>query len=114
MNLVKAKFRAARYEVENVSARRPYDFLCTRGSRTKYVEVKGTQTGGRTVVLTAGEVAFIRRNNPNCVLCVVHGIRISGDSMPTASGGRISTDDPVDLSTGNLSPVSYMYVREKP
>jgi len=72
------------------------------------------ETGGRAVVLTAGAVAFIRRNNPNCVLCVVHGIRISGDSMPTASGGRISTDDPVDLSTGNLSPISYMYVREKP
>jgi hypothetical protein len=113
MDLVKAKLRAAHYEVEDVSARHPYDFLCTRGSRTKYVEVKGTQTDGRTVVLTAGEVTFIHRNNPNCVLCVVHGIRISGDSKPTASGGQISTDDPVVLATGTLNPISYMYVRDK-
>jgi hypothetical protein len=111
MDLVKVKFRAAGYEVEDVSAYRPYDFLCRRGSRTKYVEVKGTQTGGRTVVLTAGEVAFMRRNSPNCVLCVVSGIKISGHSKPTASGGRISTDDPVDLSIGSLNPISYVYAR---
>lgn len=113
MRLVKAKFRAAQYEVQDVSSRRPYDFLCTRGSRTKYVEVKGTQTDGRTVVLTAGEVAFISRNQPNCVLCVVHGIRISGDSKPTASGGHISSDEPFVLSSGKLNPISYTYLRDK-
>jgi hypothetical protein len=113
MDLVKAKFRAARYEVKNVSSRRPYDFLCTKGSRMKYVEVKGTQTDGRTVILTAGEVAFIGRNQPNCVLCVVHGIRISGDSQPTASGGHISSDEPLVLSSGELNPISYTYLRGK-
>jgi hypothetical protein len=113
MDLVKAKFRAARYEVNNVSPRRPYDFLCTRGGRIKYVEVKGTQTDGRTVILTAGEVAFIGRNQPHCVLCVVHGIRVSGDSKPTASGGQISSDEPLVLSSGELNPISYTYLRDK-
>jgi Domain of unknown function (DUF3883) len=113
MDLVEAKFRAARYEVKDVSSRCPYDFLCTRGSRIKYVEVKGTQTDGRTVLLTAGEVAFIGRNQPNCVLCVVHGIRISGDSQPTASGGHISSDEPLVLSSGELNPISYTYLRDK-
>jgi Domain of unknown function (DUF3883) len=113
MDLVKAKFRTARYEVEDVSARHPYDLHCTRGTLTKYVEVKGTQTAGRTIILTAGEVRFINRNESNCVLCVVHGIRVGGDKEPNASGGTISTDDPVNLSTGTLNPISYMYVRTK-
>ena len=60
--------------------------LCTKGSRIKYVEVKGTRTDERTVRLTAGEVAFIVRNEPHCALCVAHRIRITGDSKPIASG----------------------------
>jgi Domain of unknown function (DUF3883) len=113
MKLVKAKFQSAGYEVEDVSARRPYDFLCARDSDTKYVEVKGTQTAGHTVVLTAGEVNFILHNKMNCVLCVVHGIRVSGSRKPTASRGRISTERPFDLSTGTLNPISYMYLRPR-
>lgn len=111
MDLIRASFHNAGYEVEDVSARRPYDFHCTRGSETKYVEVKGTQTDGQTVVLTAGEVKFIERNRPNCVLCVVQGIRISGGRKPRASGGRMSSDKPFDLSLGILRPINYMYRR---
>jgi hypothetical protein len=111
MDLVKAKFQAAHYTVKNVSARFPYDFLCTKGPVIKYVEVKGTQTDGRTIILTAGDVAFIRRNDPNSVLCVVHGIRITGNRKPIASGGQMSTDDPLILSTGALNPISYTYSR---
>ena len=113
MALVKGKFRAARYEVKDVSARSPYDFLCTRDREIKFVEVKGTQTDGRAIILTAREVAFIQNSRPNSVLCVVHGIRVTGRTHPTASGGHISTDDPLVLSTGTLNPISYTYVRNK-
>jgi hypothetical protein len=108
MEVVRTSFENKGYQVTDVSSGRPYDFLCTKGSVTKYVEVKGTQTGGHTVILTAGEVNFIRRNSPNCVLCVVHGIQV-GRSAPTASKGRIRTDDPFDLSIGMLNPISFMY-----
>jgi len=113
MDLVKTNLETAGYNVEDVSARRPYDFLCRRGSEKKYVEVKGTQTAGNAVVLTAGEVSFIHRNTRHCVLCVVHGIRITGDSKPKASGGQISTDSPFDLSIGTLIPIAYTYARDK-
>ena len=113
MDLATAFFKKSGYGVEDVSSRRPYDLLCTKGLKVKYVEVKGTQECGQAVVLTAGEVAFIRRNRPNCVLCVVHDIRVNNRRRPRAAGGRISIDKPFDLSAGHLSPINFFYYRPK-
>jgi len=111
MDLASAWFRKAGYDVEDVHSGRPYDLLCTKGSEVKYVEVKGTLSGGKRVILTAGEVSFIGGNKPRCRLCVVHDIKITKGRKPKASGGRISPDIPFDLSAGMLSPINYLYTR---
>lgn len=113
MDLASDCFWNAGYDVKDVSSGRPYDLLCTRRSDVKYVEVKGTQEGGHTVVLTAGEVRFIKNKKSDCVLCVVHDITINDSHNPKASGGRISLDNPLDLSAGVLSPINYFFKRAK-
>ncbi len=113
MDVAAAWFRNAGYEVKDVSSGRPYDLLCTKRQEVKFVEVKGTQEGGDTVVLTAGEVVFIKGHKRECVLCVVHDIAVTNNRNPKASGGRISFDSPFDLSAGVLRPINYFYNRSK-
>lgn len=108
-----AWFRKAGYEVKDVSSARPYDLLCTKGPEVKYVEVKGTQESGHTVVLTAGEVNFIKNHKHECVLCVIRDIRVTKGRSPKAFRGRISFDSPFDLSAGVLNPINYFYDRAK-
>jgi len=51
-------FQAAGYVVEDMSARNPFDLRCHNATEDIFVEVKGTQTPGQTVILTANEVGF--------------------------------------------------------
>jgi len=43
------------------SKTKPYDLYCIRGAEVLHVEVKGTQTSGEDIILTAGEVEFATR-----------------------------------------------------
>jgi hypothetical protein len=113
MSLAEQEFKNRGYEVKDVSQRRPYDLLCTKADEVKYVEVKGLQSDGLIIVLTPGEVKFIGENKANCVLCVVHGIVVSGNGRPKASGGQLSLAEPFDLADGLLKPLSFTF-RRKP
>jgi hypothetical protein len=59
MGRTQKEFESRGYEVKDVSKKEPYDRHCTKSDEVKYVEVKGTQTGGTDIVLTAGEVNFM-------------------------------------------------------
>jgi hypothetical protein len=56
MKLVEADYRRSRFSVENTSKTEPYDFLCKKDDKKRYVEVKGTQTAGEMISLTHNEV----------------------------------------------------------
>jgi hypothetical protein len=105
------EFRKRGYDVTDKSARQPYDYLCEKTNQTKYVEVKGAQGDGLAFVLTAGEVKFIKANQPKCILCVVHGITIKGKRSPKASGGSIAVVEPFDLKHGKLKPIAFSFRR---
>src|SRR5207248_4581804 len=89
MGRAQKEFVSRGYEVKDVSREEPYDLRCSKAQEVKYVEVKGTQTRGTDIVLTAGEVNFIEKNAPHSVLCVVHGITVTGMRSPKASGGKL-------------------------
>lgn len=113
MRRAEVEFQKRGYKVTDVSAKKPYDLYCEKNGECKYVEVKGTQTGGLEFVLTAGEVNFIQKHKSDCVLCLVHGIKIKGTKNPKASGGELKLKEPFDLSDGQLRPIAFTFCRNK-
>lgn len=109
MARAQTEFESRGYEVKDVSKTKPYDLCCTKSDEVRYVEVKGTQTAGTDIVLTAGEVNFIQGNARNCVLCVVHGIAVKGRGRPKASGGKLNLMEPFDISAGVLKPLAFTF-----
>ena len=71
MEAAKKYFRSKGYDVEDHHQDHPYDLRCTKKNEGLYVEVKGTQTNGKGIILTSGEVRFARRN------VAVHGPRVT-------------------------------------
>src|SRR5262249_50203695 len=65
--------------VKNVSAQVPSDLHCTRGQDELHVEVKGTQSDGRHILLTRNEVAHARTTFPQVALYVVARIQLYRD-----------------------------------
>lgn len=58
------------WKVQDVSARKSYDLLCTQTGKTLHVEVKGTASTGEGVINTRNEVAFMRSEYPATALVV--------------------------------------------
>jgi len=107
MRLATESLEAEGYQVEDVSAFESHDLLCRRGDEVLHVEVKGTQSAGREVILTPSEVAFARRVGPHMALFVVSGIRLSPSGK--AMGGSLLTIQPWDVDDGTLRPTGYVY-----
>jgi Domain of unknown function (DUF3883) len=108
MDAAKERFRSKGYAVHDRSANRPYDLECELGNVVVYVEVKGTQTAGDAVFLTAGEVKFAREHKAQMILYLVHSIEVSADG--SLSGGKQVLVEPWNLEEGHLRPISYQYI----
>lgn len=109
-------FKDRGFQITDVSANHPYDLRCEQGDLTVHVEVKGTQTGGRQVILTANEVEFARTHSDRLVLFVLHSISVS-----EGPEGQIQTRDgtrevhmPWEVDQGVLSAISYRYEPPNP
>jgi hypothetical protein len=111
MDTAQAHLLAAGYEVEDVSKKRPYDFLATRDGRSIIVEVKGTTGGLGSVVLTSNEVMAHQSGHPENALIVVHSIELDRTSdPPIASGGHLFKLHPWTIDASALQPLSFQYV----
>ena len=66
---------------EDTSATKPYDLICVRGGKKFFVEVKGTQTTGSSIILTKNEVEHVRANAGSCILVVVHSVKLAGRTV---------------------------------
>lgn len=96
---------------ENTSATKPYDFTCWRRAKKFFIEVKGTQTLGKSVVLTKNEVRHVKSNPGDCVLVIVHSVKITGKKTATA-GIPVVTEE-WDLSDGELTAMQYVWNNEE-
>ncbi|MEP7365392.1 MAG: DUF3883 domain-containing protein [Acidobacteriota bacterium] len=108
MARVEREYRRDGYSVQNKSLTSSYDFLCEKGGRKVYVEVKGTQTCGGTVSLTHNEVEIARDARKPVDLCVVHSITITGRSKPRATGGTLVKYPNWDPRQHKLKPIHYL------
>lgn len=90
MDRARAHYEAAGYVVEDTSANRPYDFVCTKDEERRRVEVKGTSTAGERIILTSGEVFAARESDTTTDLFVVRHIEITRtDDSRELSGGLV-------------------------
>jgi hypothetical protein len=106
-NRARQQFQKEGWRVEPPSVTY-YDLLCTKGSQEKDVEVKGTTTKGRCILVTAAEVEHARANPERSVLFIVHSIHLKRDDRPTCSRG-ITERRPWRPSEGSLRAITYQY-----
>jgi hypothetical protein len=53
-----------------------YDYTCEHLGNRYYVEVKGTQGSGASVILTNNEVEHAKKHQRNSIAVIVHGIEV--------------------------------------
>jgi hypothetical protein len=93
----------------NTSATKPYDFTCRRQGKSFFVEVKGTQTPGDSVILTKNEVKHVKSNPDNCILVIVHSVEMT--ARKTATAGIPDVTEKWDLAHGELTATQYLWKR---
>ncbi|MDX6444847.1 MAG: hypothetical protein QOH71_1921 [Blastocatellia bacterium] len=108
MDICEQYYSDKKYEVEDVSANRPYDFIIRKDGLSRFVEVKGTQTSGDIIVLTKNEVDLSQRQGDRMVLFIVHSIVMNKKTVKKGSG-VISIIDPWLVNNDRLTPISFTY-----
>ncbi|MDP3009415.1 MAG: DUF3883 domain-containing protein [Methylococcales bacterium] len=106
--ICKNHYLAEGYTVEDVSANRPYDFMITKDNESRFVEVKGTQTTGDTIILTKNEVELSRTQGDKMLLFMVHSIVMNKKTVKKGSG-IISIIKPWQVKNDRLTPISFTY-----
>jgi hypothetical protein len=110
MKIALARLQSKGYKnIINTSLSRPYDYTCEKAGKEFFVEVKGTQTAGNTIVLTQGEVENVRENPKSCVLILVHSIKVSGTKQVRVSGGTTVVHEKWTLRSDELKPIQYVW-----
>ena len=108
MKICQKHYEDLHYKVEDVSDKKPYDFIITQNGQTRFVEVKGTQTAGDTIFLTKNEVEQSQMANNSMVLFIVHSISLNGEEIQPESG-VVSIIDPWQANADRLTPITYSY-----
>lgn len=96
------------YKVVDVSANSSYDFIITKNEQSHFVEVKGTQNAGNTIVLTRNEVDLSREQGKSMVLFIVHSIVMNKKTVRKGSG-VVSIIEPWLVIDDRLTPISFTY-----
>jgi hypothetical protein len=115
MGIATAHFEALGWSVTDKSINNPYDLSCKKGKTVLRVEVKGTTSDGRAVLLTPNEVTHAQEQYPHVALLVVHGIGlgVDADGKPVTSGGTVDLTMPWEIDAdGTLAATGYTYERK--
>jgi len=110
MEKAKAFYEERGWEVEDVSANKPYDLCCKAANGEElHVEVKGTTSEGSQVLLTANEVQHARYHYPKVALFIVSHIQVDLTSDEKLRGGEIQVIEPWNIDEGRLIVLAYAY-----
>lgn len=100
-------FRSEGWEVKDVRHGNSYDAIASKpGEPTLFLEAKGTETAGASVIVSKGEVAWARAHAGQCFLGILSDVRFlsTGEVDPDSGTFRV-VDWAPDL--GRLSPRHY-------
>lgn len=93
------------WDVEDTHLNRPYDAVARRKGEVAYLEAKGTQSRGESVIVTRNEVAHARVHQGATVIGIWSGMRIVGDEVdPSAGQFSVMAFDP---DAGDLEARDY-------
>ena len=95
--------------ISDTSSNSPYDYRCEFKGSDLYVEVKGTTSAGKEVVVTRGEVEHHQSHYPQNALVIVSEIRLVGSDGMTAEGGVTHIETPWAISEDDLVVIAYRY-----
>jgi hypothetical protein len=110
MRLATEYFEGHGAMVRDVSANNPFDLEVELGGQTISVEVKGTASDGKEVLLTRGEVTHHATAYPSNALVIVSNIELEGPpDAPGARGGDLRLVQPWCIEPGELTALSYRY-----
>lgn len=100
------EFKDAGWLVEDTHISNPFDARATKNGRTVYLEAKGTQTLGGTVIVTRNEIAHALAHPGDCVIGIWSGIRFgkNGKVDPRSGAKTIRDWRPV---AKDLAPIAY-------
>jgi hypothetical protein len=107
-DLLEKHYRKMKWKVKDTRRGNPFDAVATKGKQTRYLEAKGTETDGVSVLVTPGEVAHVRRHPGECVIGIVSGIRFLPDGSLDQRSGILATHD-WDPDSGVLKPTAYTW-----
>ncbi|MEV7132134.1 DUF3883 domain-containing protein [Arthrobacter sp. NPDC093128] len=99
-------YRDDGWTVTDTRHNRPYDAVAERGGERIYLEAKGTQSRGDSVIVTRNEVDHARQHPGLCMMGVWSGMRLRPDGIvdPGAGTFRIL---PFDPDTKDLRPRDF-------
>lgn len=111
MNVAAKELRSRGYtSLVDTSRFKEYDYTCQKNGRTYFVEVKGTQTGGKTVFLTKNEVAHATGHPLASILIIVHSIQVSSLDEIRAAGGKTVVREMWRPLTKDLVAIQYAWI----
>ncbi len=91
----------------------PYDALAIKGSQKLYLEAKGTEGAGTSVLVTPGEVDHARKHPGQCVLGITSGITLQADGSVDESSGDLRVYD-WNPDVGTLEPTGFEWTPSSP
>ena len=107
-DLLEKHYRQMRWKVADTRRGNPFDAIATKGKQTRYLEAKGTETDGASVLVTPGEVKFARSHPGECVIGIVSGIKFLAGGALDSRSGKLATHD-WDPDSGGLVPTAYTW-----
>lgn len=76
---LEALYRSTGWDVEDVRFGGPFDAVARKEGQVRYLEAKGTQSNGSTVIVTSGEVNHAREHPGECVIGILSGLRFTDE-----------------------------------
>jgi hypothetical protein len=100
-------YRDQGWEVKDMRYGNPYDAQATKaGDEILYLEAKGTETAGASVIVSRGEVNWARNHPGQCVLGVLSNVRFLPSGEVDLSSGIFRRYD-WNPHEGDLAPREY-------
>jgi hypothetical protein len=99
-------FRKDGWTVQDVRFGNPYDAIATKNGRTLWLEAKGTETSGASVIVTPNEVEWARTHPGDCIIGILSDVTFLPNGEIDAASGtfRVFTWNP---DGGALAPRAY-------
>ncbi|MFF5079236.1 protein NO VEIN domain-containing protein [Actinoplanes sp. NPDC000266] len=104
--MLEEHFRKAGWTVEDVRYGNPYDAVAIKDGRTIWLEAKGTETTGASVIVTRNEVEWARTHPGDCKLGILSDVTFLPNGEVDTTGATFHVLD-FSPGEGSLTPRAY-------